>query len=88
MEPEPEARETAEPEPGPEAGETELVNESDSEDDSGNPGVVIIYTNADTVHTALGQGSVANIVLPTEIGPNVPVLQQGTCKLKAYLLVY
>ena len=84
MEPEPEAGETAEPEPGPEAGETELV-ESDSED-SGDPGVVIIYSDANTVDTALGQGSVANIVLPAEIGPNVPVLQQG--KLKAYLLVY
>ena len=59
-------------EPEPEAGETELVNESGFEDDDGDLGVVIIYTNADTVHTALGQGSVANIVLPAEIGPNVP----------------
>ena len=31
------------------SGETELVNESDSDDDSGDPGVVIIYTNADNL---------------------------------------
>ena len=38
------------------------------------------------MHAVLGLGSVANIVLPSDVAPNVPVLQQG--KLKAYICYF
>ena len=57
----------------------------EKDDDSGDSGIIIIFSDPDDVHTALGLGNVANIVLPSEVAPNVPVLQQG--KLKAYLLL-
>ena len=65
--------------------ETQSELEEKDDDDSGDPGIIIIFSNPDDVHAALGLGSVANIVLPSDVAPNVPVLQQG--KLKAYLLL-
>ena len=59
--------------------------EETEKDEDGDPGIIIIFQNADDVHTALGLESVANIVLPADVASNVPVLQQG--KLKAYLLL-
>ena len=59
--------------------------ELETEDEEGDPGIIIIFQDADDVHTALGLESVANIVLPADVASNVPVLQQG--KLKAYLLL-
>ena len=59
--------------------------ETEKDEDDGDPGIIIIFRDADDVHTALGLESVANIVLPVDVASNVPVLQQG--KLKAYLLL-
>ena len=59
--------------------------EETEKDEDGDPGITIIFQDADNVHTALGLESVANIVLPADVASNVPVLQQG--KLKAYLLL-
>ena len=59
--------------------------ETEKDEDDGDPGIIIIFRDADDVHTALGLESVANIVLPADVASNVPVLQQG--KLKAYLLL-
>ena len=59
--------------------------ELETEDQDGDPGIIIIFQDADDVHTALGLESVANIVLPADVASNIPVLQQG--KLKAYLLL-
>ena len=48
---------------------------------SGDPGIIIIFSDPDDVRAALGLGSVANIVLPSDVAPNVPpnvpILQQG-----------
>ena len=58
--------------------ETETQSElEEKDDDSGDPGIIIIFSDPDDVHAALGLGSVANIVLPSDVAPNVPVLQQG-----------
>ena len=54
-------------------------------DDDGEPEVIIIFANDNTIHAALGLGSVANIQFLAEVAPNVPALQQG--KLKPYLLL-
>ena len=59
--------------------------EETKKDEDGDPGITIIFQDADNVHTALGLESVANIVPPADVASNVPVLQQG--KLKAYLLL-
>ena len=64
--------------------EVEPAEETEKDED-GDPGIIIIFRDADDVHTALGLESVANIVLPADVASNVPVLQQG--KLKAYLLL-
>ena len=64
--------------------ETEC-EETEKDEDDGDPGIIIIFQDADNVHTALGLESVANIVLPADVASNVLVLQQG--KLKAYLLL-
>ena len=60
--------------------ETQPELEEKDDDDSGYPGIIIIFSNPDDVHAALGLGSVANIVLPSNVAPNVPVLQQGKLK--------
>ena len=86
---EPEPEETTELEPEPEeTTETELEPESEEtekDDDGGDPGIIIIFRDPDDVHATLGLGSVPNIVRRADVAPNVPVLQQG--KLKAYLLL-
>ena len=64
--------------------EVEPAEETEKDED-GDPGIIIIFQDADDVHTALGLESVANIVLPADVASNIPVLQQG--KLKAYLLL-
>ena len=51
--------------------------EEKDDNDSWDPGTIIIFSNPDDVHAALGLGSVANIVLLSGVAPNVPVLQQG-----------
>ena len=63
---------------------TELEEEEEKEEideDEGDPGIVIIFSNAADVDAALGLPSVPNIVLPSDVAPNVPVLQQGSLYL-------
>ena len=57
----------------------EETEETKTETDEGDPGVVI-FADPDAIHAALALGSVANIVLPIDIAPHVPVLQQGKLK--------
>ena len=57
--------------------ETETEKAIIDDDDDGNPGKIIIFTDADAVHAALGLGSVANIQLPVDVASNISVLQQA-----------
>ena len=47
----------------------EETEETKTETDEGDPGVVIIFADPDAIHAALALGSVANIVLPIDIAP-------------------
>ena len=46
----------------------EETEETKTETDEGDPGVVI-FADPDAIHAALALGSVANIVLPIDIAP-------------------